>query len=121
MSLHHYGSDVPLAKGEDDGSIFLNWLKEKVTPGQGKKIDIEVIHSLFVKYGFMVFAPKVCLAQNRKYYLIFVPKDPFAGQLPLAFALEPTLLPLAVANGFHMDSKVSYMSFGYEDILICEL
>jgi len=89
MSLHRYGANVPLAKGEDDGSIFLSWLKEKINPGQGKKVDTEVIRDLFVKYGFMVFAPK----------------DPIAGQLPLAFALEPTLLPLAVSNGFHMDSK----------------
>jgi hypothetical protein len=28
------------------------------------------------------------------------------GQFPLALSIEPRLLPLAVANGFHMDSKV---------------
>lgn len=27
-------------------------------------------------------------------------------QFPLALALEPRLLPYAVANGFYMDSKV---------------
>lgn len=37
-------------------------------------------------------------------------QDPIATQLPLAFALEPSLLPLAVANGFHMDSKVCLRS-----------
>lgn len=28
------------------------------------------------------------------------------SQFPLALSIEPRLLPLAVANGFHMDSKV---------------
>jgi hypothetical protein len=28
------------------------------------------------------------------------------AQFPLALAIEPRLLPLATANGFHMDSKV---------------
>lgn len=55
-----FGAEVPLAKGEDDGSVFLGWLKDRVSPGFGKKIDIEVIKELFQKYGFMVFAPKVC-------------------------------------------------------------
>ncbi|KAF8583350.1 hypothetical protein K439DRAFT_1634534 [Ramaria rubella] len=84
-----FGADVPLAKGEDDGSVFLGWLKERVSPGFGKKVGVEAIKGLFEKYGFMVFAPK----------------DPVAAQFPLAFALEPSLLPLAVANGFRMDSK----------------
>lgn len=55
-----FGADVPLAKGEDDGAVFLGWLKDRVNPGFGKKIEIEVIKGLFEKYGFMVFAPKVC-------------------------------------------------------------
>jgi hypothetical protein len=28
------------------------------------------------------------------------------AHFPLALSIEPRLLPLAVANGFHMDSKV---------------
>lgn len=28
------------------------------------------------------------------------------AQFPLALAIEPRLLPYAVENGFHMDSKV---------------
>lgn len=32
------------------------------------------------------------------------------AQFPLALAIEPRLLPLAVANGFQMDSKVSMYS-----------
>jgi hypothetical protein len=55
-----FGADVPLAKGEDDGAIFLGWLKERISPGFGKKVDLQVIKTLFEKYGFMVFAPKVC-------------------------------------------------------------
>ncbi|KAF8513762.1 hypothetical protein JB92DRAFT_3116073 [Gautieria morchelliformis] len=84
-----FGADVPLAKGEDDGAVFLGWLKERISPGLGKKVDLQVIKTLFEKYGFMVFAPK----------------DPIAAQLPLAFALEPSLLPLAVTNGFRMEAK----------------
>lgn len=45
-------------------------------------------------------------------------QDPVATQLPLAFALEPSLLPLAVANGFHMDSKVCRGLFMF-DAPIC--
>jgi len=33
------------------------------------------------------------------------------AQFPLALAIEPRLLPLATANGFHMDSKASLESF----------
>ncbi|GJJ15656.1 hypothetical protein Clacol_009934 [Clathrus columnatus] len=84
-----YGSDLPLNKGEDDGTIFLAWLKERLTPGHGRKIDSEVIKDLFQKYDFMVFSPK----------------DPLSVQLPLAFALEPSLLPLAISNGFRLDSR----------------
>jgi len=29
------------------------------------------------------------------------------AQFPLVLAVEPRLLPYAVANGFHMDSKVT--------------
>lgn len=32
------------------------------------------------------------------------------AQFPLALSIEPRLLPLAVANGFHMDSKVRHYS-----------
>ncbi|KIJ54821.1 hypothetical protein M422DRAFT_221215 [Sphaerobolus stellatus SS14] len=90
MSLgSRYGMEIALAKGEDDGSLFQAWLKERSTPGLGRKIELEVIKDLFQKYGFMIFSPK----------------DPLATQLPLAFALEPTLVPLALANGFHLDPK----------------
>jgi hypothetical protein len=30
------------------------------------------------------------------------------AQFPLALAIEPRLLPYAVENGFHMDSKVRH-------------
>lgn len=55
-----FGEDIPLAKGEDDGAIFLTWLKERISPGFGKKTELETIKGLFETYGFMVFAPKVC-------------------------------------------------------------
>lgn len=61
-----FGGDVPIAKGEDDGAVFLGWLKERVNPGFGRHVDTEVIRNLFDKYGFMVFAPKVrqCVART---------------------------------------------------------
>lgn len=34
-------------------------------------------------------------------------------QFPLALAIEPRLLPFAVANGFQMDSKVFLEPFPY--------
>ena len=40
------------------------------------------------------------------------------GQFPLALSIEPRLLPLAVANGFHMDSKVWVI---YAFLCICIL
>lgn len=43
------------------------------------------------------------------------------SQFPLALSIEPRLLPLAVANGFHMDSKVHlyFFFFGGNAILNC--
>lgn len=34
-------------------------------------------------------------------------KDPIMSQFPLALAIEPRLLPFAIANGFSMDYKVN--------------
>lgn len=54
-----FGHDIPFGKGEDDGSLFHTWLKEKSAPGLGKKIELDAIKELFTKFGFMIFAPKV--------------------------------------------------------------
>lgn len=54
-----YGSAIPLNKGEDDGTVFLAWLKERLTPGYGRRIELDIIKNLFQKYDFMVFSPKV--------------------------------------------------------------
>jgi hypothetical protein len=35
------------------------------------------------------------------------------AQYPLALAIEPRLLPLAVANGFQMDTKVDIPPYWY--------
>jgi hypothetical protein len=43
---------------------------------------------------------------NRRYVLNVVEQDPIMVQFPLALAVEPRLLPFAVANGFQMDAKV---------------
>lgn len=83
-----YG-DIPVGKGEDDGSIFQSFLTESRFPTNLKSIRWEEIRDIIEKYKFMPFCNK----------------DPIMVSFPLALAIEPRLLPYAEANGFHMDSK----------------
>ncbi|KAJ3507525.1 hypothetical protein NLJ89_g6256 [Agrocybe chaxingu] len=76
-----YG-EIPRGKGEDDGSTFVAFLKEDRYPPQMKSVTWESVQMLLEKY-----------------------KDPITPQFPLALAIEPRLLPYAVANGFSMDYK----------------
>ncbi|RDB17847.1 hypothetical protein Hypma_000771 [Hypsizygus marmoreus] len=83
-----YG-EIPRGKGEDDGSVFSNFLKEsRLLPGM-KSISWESIRDILKEYNFMPFSTR----------------DPIMAQFPLALAIEPRLLPYAVENGFQMDSK----------------
>ncbi|KAF8895518.1 hypothetical protein BD779DRAFT_1499942 [Infundibulicybe gibba] len=83
-----YG-EIPRGKGEDDGSRFSSFLKESRFPVQMKNVSWETIRDIMDSYNFIPFCNK----------------DPIMAQFPLALAIEPRLLPYAVANGFHMDSK----------------
>nr|GAT60281.1 predicted protein [Mycena chlorophos] len=97
MSLAHFShflavaaerlGDIPRGKAQDDGSVLMTFLKDAKL--QNKRISFEQVRDIFEKYHFMPF-------HNR---------DPLMTQLPLVLAVEPRLLPCAVANGFHMDSK----------------
>ncbi|KIM89376.1 hypothetical protein PILCRDRAFT_813299 [Piloderma croceum F 1598] len=88
VSSDLYG-EIPLAKGEDDGSIFSSFLKESRLPDELKSVSWENVRDVLQDYKFIPFHIK----------------DNLMAQFPLALSIEPRLLPLAVANGFHMDSK----------------
>ncbi|KAJ8080580.1 hypothetical protein PM082_017414 [Marasmius tenuissimus] len=81
--------EIPRGKGQDDGSLFALFLNESRYPPSQKRVPWETIRDIIEKYHFFPFSDK----------------DPIMAQFPLALAIEPRLLPYAVANGFHMDSK----------------
>ncbi|KAJ6613283.1 hypothetical protein B0H10DRAFT_2048997 [Mycena sp. CBHHK59/15] len=82
LAAEKYG-DIPRGKGEDDGALFATFIKEAKFPPESQRISWEMIKDIFENYN-----------------------DPLMAQFPLALAIEPRLLPYAVANGFQMDSKV---------------
>lgn len=90
--------NIPRGKGDDDGSIFLSFIKESRFPSHLRHISWETIRDILDKYHFIPFSTK----------------DPIMVQFPLALALEPRLLPYAVSNGFYMDSK--YRDFVFRKI-----
>lgn len=81
--------NIPRGKGQDDGSIFAQFLSESRYPPTQKRVSWESIRDIIEKYHFFPFSTK----------------DPIMAQFPLALAIEPRLLPYAVANGFRMNSK----------------
>ncbi|KAF8631081.1 hypothetical protein AX15_002682 [Amanita polypyramis BW_CC] len=83
-----YG-EIPRGKSDDDGSLFVAFLKESRYPSEMKSVNWETIRDILQTYKFMPLCNK----------------DPIMSRLPLALAVEPRLLPYAVANGFYMDSK----------------
>ncbi|KDR82830.1 hypothetical protein GALMADRAFT_220831 [Galerina marginata CBS 339.88] len=88
LAQQRYG-EIPWAKGEDDGSIFTTFLKESRLPAPMKTVTWETIKTLMETYNFIPFSSR----------------DPVMSQFPLALAIEPRLLPYAVANGFSLDYK----------------
>ncbi|KAF4617157.1 hypothetical protein D9613_005940 [Agrocybe pediades] len=88
LAEERYG-EIPRGKGEDDGSTFNIFLKESRLPPHLKSVGWESIKSLMETYNFIPFSDR----------------DPIMAQFPLALALEPRLLPYAVANGFSLDYK----------------
>ncbi|KAK7048365.1 hypothetical protein R3P38DRAFT_2868905 [Favolaschia claudopus] len=81
--------EIPRGKNEDDGTIFTTFIKEAKFPAEAQSVSWEVIRDMFEKYLFIPFCQR----------------DPLMVQLPLVLAIEPRLLPYAVANGFEMDEK----------------
>ncbi|KAF4590146.1 hypothetical protein EYR38_009444 [Pleurotus pulmonarius] len=88
LASEKYG-EIPVGKNEDDGSIFATFLRESRFHPSVRTTNWEAIKDILEKYKFLPFTNK----------------DPIMAQFPLALAIEPRLLPLAVANGFQMDSK----------------
>ncbi|KAH9480433.1 hypothetical protein JR316_0007033 [Psilocybe cubensis] len=88
LAEQRYGQ-IPWGKGEDDGSIFMTFLKESRLPAQIKSVTWETIKTLMDTYNFIPFCSR----------------DPIMSQFPLALAIEPRLLPYASANGFSLDYK----------------
>ncbi|KAJ7044120.1 hypothetical protein C8F04DRAFT_1389517 [Mycena alexandri] len=88
LAADKYG-DIPRGKNEDDGSLFATFIKESKFPAESQRVSWETIRDIFENYHFMPFCPR----------------DPLMAQFPLALAIEPRLLPYAVANGFQMDAK----------------
>ncbi|KAF8733215.1 hypothetical protein AX14_004073 [Amanita brunnescens Koide BX004] len=88
IAERRYG-EIPRGKNDDDGSLFVAFLKESRLPSEMKSVNWETIRDILQTYKFMPLCTK----------------DPIMSRLPLALAVEPRLLPYAVANGFYMDSK----------------
>ncbi|KZT12070.1 uncharacterized protein LAESUDRAFT_720047 [Laetiporus sulphureus 93-53] len=81
--------DIPVAKGEDDGSIFTLIVDSVRFPTSARPWKWENLKAVVEKYKFIPFCHQ----------------DPMMVQFPLVLAIEPRLLPYARANGFHMDRK----------------
>ncbi|KAA1477536.1 hypothetical protein DENSPDRAFT_844699 [Dentipellis sp. KUC8613] len=81
--------EIPVGKGDDDGTVFMNFIKENRVPPNLRSVKTETVIALVEKYKFIPFCKK----------------DPIMAQFPLALAVEPRLLPPAVGNGFRMDSR----------------
>ncbi|KAK2465335.1 hypothetical protein APHAL10511_002689 [Amanita phalloides] len=88
IAERRYG-EIPRGKHDDDGNLFVAFLKESRLPSEMKSVNWETIRDILQTYKFMPLCNK----------------DPIMSRLPLALAVEPRLLPYAVANGFYMDSK----------------
>ncbi|TBU28609.1 hypothetical protein BD311DRAFT_694525 [Dichomitus squalens] len=83
-----YG-DIPVGKGEDDGTILSLFLKQSRFPTEYRAAKWEQVRDVVEKYKFIPFSDR----------------DPMMAQYPLVLAIEPRLLPFARQNGFHMDRK----------------
>lgn len=85
-------------------------LREENRVGSHKESFSEIQFHDFLAKGLF----HVCCCVHPDHPLTYAYKDPLAMQLPLAFAMEPSLLPLAISNGFHLDSRASVISL-YEN------
>ncbi|KAI0822288.1 hypothetical protein BC628DRAFT_1421962 [Trametes gibbosa] len=88
IAARMYG-DIPVAKGEDDGSLLTLLLKQSRFPNEYRAAKWEQVKDVVEKYRFIPFSDR----------------DPMMAQFPLVLAIEPRLLPYARQNGFNMDRK----------------
>ncbi|KAH9854676.1 hypothetical protein C2E23DRAFT_867269 [Lenzites betulinus] len=88
IAARMYG-DIPVAKGEDDGSLLSLLLKQSRFPNEYRAAKWDQVNEVVEKYRFIPFSDK----------------DPMMAQFPLVLAMEPRLLPFARLNGFHMERK----------------
>ncbi|KAI0632128.1 hypothetical protein C8Q77DRAFT_1218628 [Trametes polyzona] len=88
IAARMYG-DIPVAKGEDDGSLLTLLLKQSRFPTEYRAAKWEQVRDVVEKYKFIPFSDR----------------DPMMAQFPLVLAVEPRLLPYARSNGFNMDRK----------------
>ncbi|TFY69079.1 hypothetical protein EVG20_g3301 [Dentipellis fragilis] len=94
--------EIPVGKGDDDGTVFMNFIKENRVPPNLRSVKTETVIELFIPFCKKVrgFACRGLVTNA-----INVLQDPIMVQFPLALAVEPRLLPPAVGNGFRMDSR----------------
>ncbi|KAI0260220.1 hypothetical protein BC834DRAFT_1012888 [Gloeopeniophorella convolvens] len=98
-ACERFGPNINTNKGEDDGNVFRLFIKESKARTERRSLAMDVIAEVLDKGKFIPFCSK----------------DPIMAQFPLALSIEPRLLPLAIANGFRMDSK--YRDFVFRRIL----
>jgi hypothetical protein len=67
---------------------------------------LEHQYSCIYARQFMPFSNKVWITLLKRDPDLTCLQDPIMAQFPLILAIEPRLLPAAVANGFRMDYKV---------------
>ncbi|KAI0699093.1 Squalene/phytoene synthase-domain-containing protein [Cytidiella melzeri] len=87
-AVQQFGN-IPLGKGDDDGSVVDAVIKESRFPIEQRQIKWETVREVLEKYKFIPFCHK----------------DAMMANYPLVLAIEPRLLPYARANGFTMDHK----------------
>ena len=125
-------------KNDDDGSLFVAFLKESRFPSEMKSVSWETIRDILEIYKVCAFIKSVklfslsydtqfmplcnkvaviCYIKPRVYFS-YCDQDPIMSRLPLALAVEPRLLPYAVANGFCMDSKARLAASLADDALV---
>ncbi|KAI0801815.1 hypothetical protein BC629DRAFT_140226 [Irpex lacteus] len=88
VAVQHFGN-IPLGKGDDDGSLVDAVIKESRFPVEQRQIKWETLKEVLEKFKFIPFCHK----------------DAMMANYPLVLAIEPRLLPYARANGFTMDHK----------------
>ncbi|KAI0248585.1 hypothetical protein BJV78DRAFT_1332068 [Lactifluus subvellereus] len=99
LSSERFGT-INTSKGEDDGSVFRHFIRESRLRADRR--------------GLPTATDAIAEMLDKGKFIPFCSKDPIMAQFPLALSIEPRLLPLAIANGFRMDSR--YRDFVFRRI-----